>query len=133
MISNFPSVMLIVRDIAQSLHFYRDFLGLSLYAQDEWDGHRIAYLKMDAFKLVLFQQPEEDQPSPADNGHLLRGDGVLLSFSVNSIMNLATTLKGAGLTILRDLKDAPWGERTLMVADPDGYAVLLAETPMIQA
>jgi lactoylglutathione lyase len=36
-------------------------------------------------------------------------------------------LRGAGVTVLRDPTDMPWGERVAYVADPDGNPVALAD------
>ena len=132
MVSDAPYVMLIVQDMGQSLCFYRDRLGLTACGQDEWGGHQIARLMLGDFSLVLFQQPPDEQESDQLSSECKRGDGVILSFPVASIDELLPILEADGRTILREVMEAPWGEKTLVLTDPDGYAVLLSEEMGIQ-
>ena len=50
-----------------------------------------------------------------------------MKFYVSGIRTVATFLQERRVTILQDLEMPSHGERTFLVADPDGYAVLLAE------
>jgi lactoylglutathione lyase len=40
-------------------------------------------------------------------------------------------LRGAGVTVLRESEQMPWGERVAYVADPDGNPVALADAGMV--
>ena len=50
-----------------------------------------------------------------------------MKFYVNEIRKVASDLQEKRVTVLQALEMPSCGERTFLVADPDGYAVLLAE------
>ncbi|MCX7799030.1 MAG: VOC family protein [Fimbriimonadales bacterium] len=115
-------LILDVHDLAASLEFYHGLLGLSVSRQEDFDGHRLAYLETGSCELLLVQQPKEDQ-----NPLLERSGGLVINFHVEDLPSIAEQVRRHGFTVLRQLEMALWGERTLLVADPDGYAVLLSE------
>lgn len=120
--SVFAHLILDVRNVERSISFYRDRLGMSVKKTDEWDGHHLAYLTSDEFELLLLEQPTRDQ-SPG----LQRGGGIVMNFRVQNLTGLAAQLKRNSVQVLRDLEEPAYGDRTILVTDPDGYAVLLSE------
>ena len=120
--SVFAHLILDVRNVERSLGFYRDRLGMSVKKTDECDGHHLAYLHSDDFELLLLEQPTHDQTP-----NLQRGGGIVMNFRVQNLTNLAAQLKKNAVKVLRDLEEPAYGDRTLLVTDPDGYAVLLSE------
>lgn len=120
--SIFAHLILDVESVEKSLGFYRDKLGFEVRSVGELDGHRLANLSANGFDLLLLQQPREDQPTSAD-----RGRGLVMNFHVSGLRQVATKLKAEHVQVLRDLDDAAFGERTLLITDPDGYAILLSE------
>ncbi len=120
--SVFSQLILDVRNVDASVGFYRDSLGLDVFKTDEFEGHRLAYMTSDGFELLLLEQPNRDQMPPA-----LRGGGVVMNFRVSNLPRLAETLKKERIDVLRDLDDPSHGDRTLLIADPDGYSILLSE------
>lgn len=48
---------------------------------------------------------------------------------VPDVDELVPQLRAAGVTVLREPADMPWGERIASVADPDGNPVALANEP----
>jgi catechol 2,3-dioxygenase-like lactoylglutathione lyase family enzyme len=118
----FAHLILDVKSIEQSIAFYRDRLGFAVRQKEEYDGHHLAYISADDFEILLLEQPVEDQ-APA----LARGAGVVLNFRVSNLRTFAQALKRQRVKVLRDIDDPPFGERTILVTDPDGYAILLSE------
>ena len=118
----FSNLILDVEDLDRSLRFYHDMLNLPILREDTLDGHRLAYLATGKTEILLFQQPKHEQ-----NPALDRSGGLVIKFSVQDLPRIAKTLAKKDVTILRDLEMAVWGECTCLVADPDGYAVLLSE------
>jgi lactoylglutathione lyase len=118
----FCNLILDVEDLDRSLGFYHDLLNLPILREDTLDGHRLAYLGTGMTEILLFQQPKHEQ-----NPALDRSGGLVIKFSVHDLPGIARTLVTKEFKILRDLEMAVWGERTCLVADPDGYAVLLSE------
>ncbi len=118
----FSNLILDVEDLDRSLAFYSGLLHLQIRRQDTWQGHRLAYLDAGPTEILLVQQPKHEQ-----NPMLDRSGGLVLNFRVQNIHEVAKTLTSKNVHVLRGLEEALWGERTLLVADPDGYAVLLTE------
>lgn len=120
--SVFTQLILDVKSLETSVGFYRDALGLNVTLTDEWEGHRLAYMNSDGFDLLLLEQPDENQYP-----NVLRGGGVVLNFRVSNLPKVAEELRRDSVSVLRDLDDPTFGDRTLLIADPDGYAILLSE------
>lgn len=115
-------VILDVRDLDRSLHFYRDLLGLRVVREECDEGDRIARLGTGGTEMLLVQQSDS-----ASGRHSERGGGLILNFRVKDLPAMADALNLNRVVVLRRLDMAVWGERTLLVQDPDGYAVLLSE------
>lgn len=118
----FSNLILDVEDIERSLAFYNQLLELPVRSQQSVDGHRLAYLTTGQTEILLLQQPRHEQPLDFD-----RSGGLVIKFSVRNLPEVAKALKTKAVTVLRELDMANIGERTFLVADPDGYAVLLSE------
>ncbi|GAA5006712.1 VOC family protein [Actinopolymorpha pittospori] len=115
--SGFP--ILSTPDIARSLGFYRDLLG----------GE------------VSFQYPEQGPPgyvgltigsmhigiglSP-DTVPGTSGQRVSLWFYVDDCDEEVKRLRAAGVSVVEEPADQPWGERMARVLDPDGTEVIIA-------
>jgi lactoylglutathione lyase len=113
-------VILYVRDLAASIEFYRDVIGLPFtfteagYAEFSMEGTKFAlYEKRRADWLV----GRETSPGPAAE----------VVFIVADVDAEAERLARAGAMILTGPTDRPWGHRTLHVADPDGFVVEFAQ------
>jgi lactoylglutathione lyase len=115
-------LILDVTNLDRSLEFYHGMLDLPVRRQDEWDGHRLAYLGTGSAEILLLQQPQDEQ-----NPLLDRSGGLVINFRVANLPQVAQFLEDRNVHVLRGLEMAVWGERTILVADPDGYAVLLSE------
>jgi lactoylglutathione lyase len=120
--SVFANLILDVGDIERSLAFYHDMLNLPIERQEFLEGHRLAYLHAGQTQILLLQQPKNEQ-----NPTLHRSGGLVMKFYVSEIWKVATTLQEKRVTVLQALEMPSYGECTFLVADPDGYAVLLAE------
>jgi predicted enzyme related to lactoylglutathione lyase len=123
MASLFSHLILDVEDIDRSLQFYSGLLHLAVRRQESCDGHKLAYLTTGQTEILLVQQPRHEQ-----NPLLDRSGGLVINFHVHNLPTMADELSKNRVPVLRDLEDPKFGERTFLVADPDGYAVLLSET-----
>ncbi len=121
-ISAFAHLILDVKSIERSLRFYQDELGCELVNSQELDGHRIAYVSAQGLHLLFVEQPTEDQLSLTN-----RGDGIVLNFHMPNLASYAGTLKTKNIPVLRKLEEPAYGEKTLLILDPDGYTILLSE------
>lgn len=116
------TLILDVMDLDRSLEFYHVLLQLPMAHLEEVDGHRVARVNAGNLELTLVEQPSEDQ-----NPLLQRTGGIVLNFRMRDLPKVAADLERSCVNILRGLEMALWGDRTLLVTDPDGYAVLLSE------
>ena len=111
-----------VSDLERSIVFYRDVLRLPFrfrsesYAEFATEGAKFAlYARSHLPELVGSEAPLEPAPWP-------QGE---VAFFCDDVDAEHDRLVEAGVTILARPTDRPWGERTLHVADPDGYVVEL--------
>jgi predicted enzyme related to lactoylglutathione lyase len=118
----FSNLILDVQDMERSLDFYHGLLQFPIKQMDDFDGHRLAYINTGRTELLLVQQPRNEQ-----NPSLERTGGQVMSFRVSGLQSIAADMERQNVTVLRGLEMAVWGERTFLVADPDGYTVLLTE------
>lgn len=122
MASVFSNLILDVTDLDRSLAFYHGMLKLPVTREDQWEGHRIAFLETGTAEILLLQQPVHEQKAGLD-----RSGGLVIKFYVTDLPTVADDLERGRIKVLQGLEMALYGERTLLVADPDGYAVLLSE------
>lgn len=112
-----------VTNLDRSLDFYCEILGFSVeYARVE---DRFAFISLEGAQIML----EED------NGHWCTGDlayprgrGVNLQMEVKCLDRMVTSLQTRGLGLFREMQehwrkvdDKEYGEREILVQDPDGY------------
>lgn len=115
-------VILDVQDLDRSLYFYHSLLGLRVAREECDEGDRIAHLETGGTEILLVQQSE----SPLSR-RSKRGPGLVIKFRVKDLPSAADALCKERVVVLRRLEMAIWGERTMLVQDPDGYAILLSE------
>jgi uncharacterized glyoxalase superfamily protein PhnB len=121
--SLFAQLILDVHNVENSMNFYTDLLGFTVDELTELDGHRIAHLSANGFEILLLEQPITDQLIP-----LRRGSGLIMNFRVVGLREVADTFKNKEINILRGLEEEPFGDRTLLIEDPDGKPILLSES-----
>lgn len=113
------SLNLIVRDIARSLPFYRDVLGLTAHYADE----DMAALQLDATQIVLHADHTYDkQPWAArlaEPGK--RGLGAEIRIMGIDPDAAEQRARDRGATVLHGTTDWPHGWRDVVLEDPDGY------------
>lgn len=112
-----------VKNLDRSLKFYCDVLGFNLeYARPE---NKFAFISLDDVQIML----EED------NGRWFTGDleyprgrGVNFQMEVECLDRIVASLKDSGMSLFRAMQehwrkvdDIEYGEREILVQDPDGY------------
>ncbi|KWX09452.1 ring-cleavage extradiol dioxygenase, partial [Carbonactinospora thermoautotrophica] len=113
-------VILYVSDLAASIAFYRDVVGLPFkfedagYAEFATEGTRFALYER---RRAAWLTGSEVAPGPAAE----------VVFVVDDVDAEARRLAAFGARILSGPADRPWGHRTLHVADPDGFVVEFAQ------
>ena len=113
------SVNLLVRNVENSVQFYRDVVGVIVRYAD----HDFAALELIGWGFMLHADHTYDHhpsyPRLQNSGQ--RGTGAELRFLGVDPDAIAVRAKKAGITILKPPTDYPHGWRELVLVDPDGY------------
>lgn len=111
-------ILLHPSDLARSHRFYRDTLGLAIHRQfgDPAAPGLVFYLGNGLLE-VSGQATER------------RGQGIALWIQVRDVHAEHRRLVDAGVTILREPRQEPWGLVELWVADPDDVRIVIVEIP----
>ena len=119
------SPVLTVRDVDASIAFYHEVLGFPENNVVRMpDGKAVHGMARRGSVMVQFS-PE----GPADPPASARGAGVVLYIQIGDedIDHYWETVVGAGAKVLEPIETKFWGDRTFIVADPDGYHVMFAQ------
>jgi lactoylglutathione lyase len=114
-------VILYVRDMDDSIAFYRDVIGLpfrfrqATYAEFATEGTKFALFERSAVPELIGRPVTEGGPT---------GE---VAFVVDDVDAEAARLAAAGIRILSHPTDRPWGHRTVYMLDPDDHVVELAQ------
>jgi catechol 2,3-dioxygenase-like lactoylglutathione lyase family enzyme len=116
------SVFLICRRLAETLVFYRDVLGL-----ESLSAHRLQLA--DEVELHLHSPLSEDEQEQFGLSNPSEGPrpGVVLSLRVEQLLPYLDRLQPE--QVRSGPLRAPWGDRLLIVEDPEGNLVELAAPP----
>jgi lactoylglutathione lyase len=116
--------ILFVSDLERSVAFYRDVIGLPFrfasdsYAEFATGGAKFSlYARSHLRELIGMEAPAGAVSWP-------QGEVAFLCDDVDAEHG---RLVAAGVRVLAPPTDRAWGERTLHVADPDGYVVELTK------
>ena len=110
-VKNIHHILLTVKDLDTSIHFYRDVLGLTLDQQYK----TFAMLRAGEFGVYLSTRPWSFDRQSAE-----KGAGIFPHFEIDNMNALVARLKSSGVTILQGPKTYSWGKECFAL-DPDGY------------
>ena len=117
------SAGLTVKDLQKSLAWYRDVLGFTLEQPFERDGKVVgASLKAGDVSIML------GQDDGAKGWDRKKGEGFRLHLkTVQSVDELAATIKERGGALASEPADMPWGARAFNLVDPDGFLMTISK------
>jgi lactoylglutathione lyase len=102
-----------VSDLRRSLGFYRDLLGFELtYTFPTEQDAEFASLAVEGGALALARA---DRP--------VESASTSIWVYTDDVDTAVDELRAAGVRVVAEPADQPWGERVASVADPDGYVV----------
>lgn len=111
-----------VNDIEKSLAFYQDVLRFTVKERWENEG-KLLGVELVAGS-VSFWLGQDDWKKGHDR---VKGQGFrMYCGTAQDIDALAERIKAAGVTLLEEPKDQPWGGRDFAVVDPDGFTITFA-------
>jgi uncharacterized glyoxalase superfamily protein PhnB len=106
-----------VKDLDQSIAWYRDAVGFTVDQEMEFEGKRRAVrLRAGTVQILL----------NVDNGargwDRVKGEGLSLQITTSqSIDAIADRIRANGFTLETEPADMPWGVRAFRAKDPDGF------------
>ena len=105
--------ILLVADVERSLGFYRDLLGFQVdYCFPSEHEPQFVSMTIDGGKLALgFTEADVQSASTA------------IWVYTDDVDDAVARLREAGVRVIAEPADQPWGERVASVADPDGFTV----------
>jgi lactoylglutathione lyase len=122
-------VILAVRDVAASVAFYRDVVGFEVEA--EFDDPPYASLALAGMRLSLAEQghASEDRPgvemtAPVDPSQA----AAVVVVEVDDARAEYTAMQAAGVRLLAEPYEPPWGGCRFFAIDPDGFLVEIEQT-----
>jgi lactoylglutathione lyase len=123
--SAFPIVY--VEDLPAALRFYRDLLGFAVNYQFPEEGEPV-FVGLDLNGSEIALADVSDPDAAAIHGRPLRpvsGHRFELCVYTEDVDGAVEELRAAGVTVLAEPVDQPWGERLAYVEDPDGNPVMI--------
>lgn len=119
----------IVSDLERSLDFYHGTLGFEI----EWQGSLFAIIKHQEVALMLRQLKKEGLARPNRLPFVLAGwhTGGAQAWDayiwVNEVKMLYDQFSAEGVTVLRGLEQADYGNLEFEIEDPDGYILCFGQ------
>ncbi len=113
---------LIVKAPAESRDFYTSHLGFTAEIDTEAYVHLVH--PKTGFELAILKAGELDQMKELEFS--TTGNGLWIGLEVENADEESARLWDAGITIVQAPKDQPWGERTVVIRDPNGVLIYLA-------
>jgi len=112
------SVALTVKNIEESLHWYRDLLGCTVDRSFEREG-RIFAVSLRAGSEVRILITQDDGSKGPDR---VKGDGFSMRITTaQDIDELAAAIRERGGALESEPVATPWGPRMFRLRDPDGF------------
>lgn len=112
--------ILTTRDVAGMLGFYRDLLGFTVTFEYPGPDGQPGYvgLQLGAAQLGIGRDPELTDPPSAR---------FTLWLYVDDCDATVERLRAAGVPVVEEPADQPWGERIARVLDPDSNTVIVGQ------
>ncbi|GAA0232500.1 VOC family protein [Saccharothrix mutabilis subsp. mutabilis] len=104
-------------DIAATRDFYASLFGMSPVFENDW------YVQLQAGSTHLQIGVVRRDHGSVPEGHRELPAGTLVAIEVDDVDGVHAKALDAGLTMLLDLRDEPWGQRHFITRDPSGTMV----------
>ena len=116
------SISLTVKDLQQSLKWYRDVVGFTVEREYERDGKPAGVSLKAGSVAVLINQDDG-----AKGMNRVKGEGFsFMITTAQSIDELAQRVKDRGGTLDTEPTDTRWGTRMMRLRDPDGFKMTIS-------
>jgi catechol 2,3-dioxygenase-like lactoylglutathione lyase family enzyme len=112
-------ILLRPADLDRSRRFYRDVLGLAVYREFGPPADPGLVFFLGSGLLEVSGRPEGP----------LEGGSVMIWLQVRDVRAEHQRLAAAGVRVLREPAEEPWGLVEMWIEDPDGVRIVLVEVP----
>ena len=117
---------LTVRDLRESVAWYRDVVGFATDREHEREGALVAVSLRAGDVRILLTQDDGARGSDREKGE---GISLQLTTDRDAIDEVAGRIKGAGGVLETEPTDTPWGARVVRFRDPDGFKLVVSSAP----
>lgn len=97
--------------LQESKRFYMKHFAFQLVYESDW---YVELLSADMAVGISFTLPQREA------GEYYNGRGIILSLEVEDVDQECARLKQAGLHVIQEIQEKPWGERSFVIDDPNG-------------
>lgn len=119
---NYMGPLLAVREIAPARYFYETLLAQTV----KYDfGVNVTFV--GDFSLHLRSHLHELMGHESDRPVAAKMHETELTFETPAIEEVQQRLQAAGVELVHELREQPWGQRVLRAYDPDGHVVEIGE------
>ena len=133
---------LTVKDLAASIRFYRDLVGMEITS--EFTGHndwfdkltnnpgaelKVAHLRLGNYELQLIEYLEGGQEPPAQLGHNRVGSPHMCFVVTNVEQKYSAATERDDVVITSEITNIMAGARSFYTEDPDGVPVEFVQVP----
>lgn len=112
-------VNILSRDVGQTVSFYESLLGMTRAHDFGWF---VILTHPDLASLEFGVLDRAHETAPADPAASTRG-GVMVTFVVDDVEQCYARAKDLGSVIIAPPTDMPYGQRRMLLRDPDGTIV----------
>lgn len=112
----YPVIM--TGDVAATARFYRDHFRFAPAFEADWYVH-LQSEEDPSVNLAILHGDHETIPEVGRG----RASGLLLNFEVEDVDAVHDRLAGAGIDIVRSLRDEAFGQRHFIARDPNGVLI----------
>ncbi|HSM03400.1 MAG TPA: VOC family protein [Longimicrobiales bacterium] len=115
-------VSLTVKDVRDSLRWYRDVVGFAVDQEHLQDGQlRAVSLTAGEVRFIV------NQDDGAKGWDRRKGEGLSLYLTTEQdVDTIAARIEADGTELVSQPADMPWGVRAFTVLDPDGFKLVIA-------
>jgi len=119
----FHSVVLLVRDVEKSKHFYNSVLGQKIvmdFGKNVGFKRGLAIWERDYALNLIFKEKIKDIKIGANN--------VEIYFEFDNLDDLYERLIDEEIKVIHSIREQPWGQQVFRIYDPDDHIIEFAES-----
>ena len=105
-------------NVEKTVQFYESTLGMTRHFDSDWFAI-LTHEAIDNLELGILQRDHEVVPVSVRN----KPSGVMITFVVDDCDSVFDRATAQGVTVIEPPTDMPYGQRRMLILDPDGTVV----------